>query len=425
MDVRLNALAAVQKGFLFDENRNSAAAHATSAIVPRNLEWKLRAVDDITSRLLSRMSFINRVLTGMTDGVLVADRADRIVFVNDCLTQMFDAEAGTLLGGDFTRFLLQQNFFETEELNQAIERVKAGENYEKELATTAAERSYHLRFSPVTAGGEASSDGFQTLPEPSENSRVIGILMLLADVTEQRELDRLKAETVQFVSHELRSPLTSIQGLSDVLMKFPVAPAESKEMLATIHSEAIRLNEIITRFLDLKRLESGVQEVQTAPVEINDLIETCVAAARPAAAEKRIVIEPAARRQLPPTLGDAPLLAQAIGNLLSNAVKYSPPNSRIVIEAARAASELQIIVSDQGFGIPENRLERIFDKFYRLERDAASNVVGTGLGLSFVKEVAEKHGGRVSCESRENGGSIFVLHLPFRANLSRSAAFDL
>lgn len=420
LDARLNTLAAVQKGFLLDENAQSAAGDETARIVPRNLEWKLRAVDDITSHLLSRMSFINRVLTGMTDGVIIADSTDRIVFVNECGARMFRAEAKNLLKFNLSEFFLEQNIFDEKTLRAAVDKVLAGASYEKEFATASDERSYFLRLSPVTASGEPGLNVYKS-SETVENSQVIGILVLLSDVTEQRELDRLKAETVQFVSHELRSPLTSIQGLSDVLMKFPVSAEESKEMLATIHSEAVRLNEIINRFLDIKRLESGASDIQISPIEINRLVKDCVLSTHPAAAEKKIKIESVINRSLSPLEADSQLITQAVNNLLSNAVKYSPPASVVKIETAEVASEFQIIVSDQGYGIPENRLERIFDKFYRLERDAASGIVGTGLGLSFVKEVAEKHGGRVSVESRENGGSIFILHLPCRADLSHSA----
>ena len=411
LDVRLSMLAGIQKGFLLDEKVNPASDNKIAAIVPRNLEWKLRAVDDITSRLLSRMSFINRVLTGMTDGVIAADTTDQIVFVNECFERMFKTDAKNLLNCNLTEFFLKQGVFDAKTLRLVIDKVLAGESYEKEFVNPADEHNYFLRFSPVTASNEAVQDVFKST-EAAENSTVIGILVLLSDVTEQRELDRLKAETVQFVSHELRSPLTSIQGLSDVLIKFPVSLDESKEMLATIHSEAVRLNEIINRFLDIKRLESGVQDMQIAPVEINELVKNCVLSANPSAAEKEIKIEPVVNRRLPFIQADAQLLAQAIGNLLNNAVKYSPPSTVVKIETARFASELQIIVSDHGYGIPANRLERIFDKFYRLERDTASEIVGSGLGLSFVKEVAEKHGGRVTVESREGDGSIFILHLP-------------
>ncbi len=229
---------------------------------------------------------------------------------------------------------------------------------------------------------------------------------------EVRDTQAAQRDFLANVSHDLKTPLTSIQGLSDVLRKFPVSAEESKEMVETIHSEAVRLNEIINRFLDVKRLESGAQDLQISEVNIEKLIADCIAAAAPLAAEKNIEIQNRAKSSLPLLQADSQLLAQAVGNLLSNAVKYSPPESIVAVEAVKNDSELQIIVRDNGYGIPENAQARIFEKFYRLERDASSETVGTGLGLTFVKEVAEKHGGRVSVESRQNIGSAFVLHLP-------------
>ncbi len=410
LDLKLNVLAIAQKGFLLDEKRQF-----TPRAVPRNLEWKLRAVDDITARLLSRMSFINRVLTGMTEGVLVADISNRIVFVNQHLVDIFDSE--NLLNQDFVGFFIKRKIFDSEEAAETIEKVLAGEIAQKEFTETAPEsRHFLLQFSPVTAGRDAAFGSFDETP----NSPVIGILILFFDITGQRELDRLKAETLQFVSHELRSPLTSIQGLSDVLRKFPVSMEESKEMLETIHSEAVRLNEIITRFLDAKQLESGAQNLQISTVDVKKIITGCVAAAAPLAAAKQIEIQFNANQSIPALQADAQLLGQALGNLLSNAVKYSPPETVVAIEVVETNSELQIVVRDEGYGIPQNAQAHIFEKFYRLERDAASDTVGTGLGLSFVKEVAEKHGGRVTVESEEGNGSTFILRLPFQTILSHS-----
>ena len=416
LDSKLQTLSEAQKGFLLDEKQT---LNEQNRIVPRNLEWKLRAVDDITARLLARMSFINRVLTGMTEGVMVADLNNRIVFVNQRLPLLFEIEAENLLNRNLADFFVEREIFVLSDLENAIEKVLTGEIVQKEFADGAVEtRHFLLQFSSVTAAGDAAFDNVGSFD--SANSSAIGILILFFDVTKQRELDRFKAETLQFVTHELRSPLTSIQGLSDVLQKFPVSEDESKEMLETIHSEAVRLNEIITRFLDAKQLESGRQDLQISTVDVVKLIAECVSAAAPLAAEKQIKIRFDTHQSLPVLQADAPLIAQAVGNLLSNAVKYSAPETVVTVETLETNSELQIIVRDEGYGIPKNAQPHIFEKFYRLERDAASETVGTGLGLSFVKEVAEKHGGRVTVESAEGVGSIFIMHLPYQADLSHS-----
>src|SRR5262249_24046552 len=207
---------------------------------------------------------------------------------------------------------------------------------------------------------------------------VIGMVILISDVTKCVELDRMKTETLQLVSHELRTPLTSIQGLSDVLIKFPVSADEWGEMLRTIHSEAVRLGEMINRYLDLTRLESGAQSLHLTPVSCHQLIAGCVRNLALLAAERGINLKAQINPTAPTLRADEQLLTQAVNNLLSNAIKYSPPGAEVVIAAELNHSNVMISVRDQGYGIPEEARERIFEKFYRLERDADSGVVGAG-----------------------------------------------
>ncbi|MBX7169569.1 MAG: CHASE2 domain-containing protein [Pyrinomonadaceae bacterium] len=394
LDIKLHRLAEVQNEVLLNTNFENTELTAQSKLIPHNLEWKLKAVDDISTRLLSRMSFISRVLGGMNEGVIVADVKNQVVFVNNSLSQMFGIEPKTFVNQDFTDFFRQRNIFAESELKKIVEQTLNGKQFEKEFKFRS--QNYLVRFSPVNA----------------ENDEVIGILVLLTDVTKQRELDRLKAETMQFVSHELRAPLTSIQSLSDVLRKFPVSNEESSEMLDTIHSEAIRLNELINRFLDIKRLESGAQNLQISKFNLNKLLENCVQTANPFALERQSKIHFFKPEKPINIQADAQLLKQAVDNLLNNAIKYSPQNSMVEITTQSKPKETQIIVKDKGFGIPKESLNRVFDSFYRLERDVLSATVGTGLGLSFVKEVAEKHHGKISVNSEEGVGSEFILTIP-------------
>src|SRR5262249_300363 len=249
------------------------------------------------------------------------------------------------------------------------------------------------------------------VPELPPEGSVIGLVVLISDITKRVELDRMKTETLQLVSHELRTPLTSIQGLSDVLLKFPVAADESREMLRTFHSDAIRIDEMITRYLDLTRLESGAQSLYLSPVPCQQLIACCVRNMTLPAAERRISLRSEVNPDAPVLSADQQLLTQAVNNLLSNAIKYSPPRTQVGGAAELNHKDVRISVGDQGFGVPEEARERIFEKFYRLERDADSGVVGAGLGLPLVKEIVERHGGRITFES-DASGSIFTIHLP-------------
>jgi signal transduction histidine kinase len=240
------------------------------------------------------------------------------------------------------------------------------------------------------------------------------VVALISDVTKRVELDRVKTETLQLVSHELRTPLTSIQGLSDVLLKFPVPAGQSREMLSTIYAEAVRLGETINRYLDLTRLESGAQILHLSPISCQQLVADCIRNLSVFAAERWIRLTPQVSPELPAVQADAQLLTQAVSNLLSNAIKYSPPDTEVVVAAELDHAVIRISVRDQGFGIPKEAQGRIFEKFYRLERDATSDIVGTGLGLPLVKEIVERHGGRITFESTLESGSAFTIHLPLQ-----------
>jgi signal transduction histidine kinase len=406
LDIKLAALISSQQGFL-------AARHETAAefvdrelepALPQSLAWKLRAVDDLTTRLLAQMSFINRILAGMGEGVLVTDLNGRIVFANREALELCNREQAALIGANLADVLLAGGALDAERLREAFVDVAKWAHLQLDFAIHAPEpRYYSLLLSALTTNAAT--------PTATQIGDVIGVVVLLSDITKRVELDRMKTETLQLVSHELRTPLTSIQGLSDVLLKFPVPAAETREMLSTIQAEAVRLRETINRYLDLTRLESGAQPLRLTAISGQQLIADCVRNLSLLAAAHRINLVTRIDHSLPLLHADAQLLTQAVNNLLSNAIKYSPPDTEVVITAAPQSHGVIIAVRDQGYGIPAAARERIFEKFFRLERDAGSGIVGTGLGLPLVKEIVEQHSGSITVESASSG-TTFSIHLP-------------
>ena len=409
LDIKLAALVRSQQGFLLNEapSRTDFINRQLSLALPQSLTWKLRAVDDLTARMLARASFINQTLASMHEGVLVTDMQRRLIFANREAQQIFNCREDELLHAELTACLTKRGRCDESELAQAITRAVQGHGAQLEFTVTR----------------EAASHFTLTLsPLAETNARPIGIVVLLADITKRVELDRIKTETLQLVSHELRTPLTSIQGLSDVLRKFPVEAAQSGEMLDMIHAESVRLGETINRYLDLTRLESGAQSLQLAPINVAQLIETGLRNVAVMAAERGISLTSECQSHLPALRGDLQLLTQALSNLLSNAVKYSPPDTTVEVRAEAAETDDQTIrlhVRDQGFGIPPEAQARVFEKFYRLERDAHSTIVGTGLGLALVKEIVERHGGRVTFANNAEAGTTFTM------TFLRGAGFSL
>lgn len=415
LDQKLAALVSSQRGFLTSSTQSESdyLEREQALALPQSLDWKLRAVDDLTTRLLARMSFVNRILSSMGESVLVADLRGRIVFANQEAHQLFGCDEPALIGAYFDEFLLARGKLDATHLREAIRGVLSGRHAQLEFELTLpTPRHCSLLLSALTLDTQTSLlvNGNEQAAPPASSG--IGVVALFSDITRRVELDRMKTETLQLVSHELRTPLTSIQGLSDVLLKFPVAAAESRELIGTIHAESLRLSETINRYLDLTRLESGAQALHLAPVECGELIGGCLRNLTILAAERGITLTSKIETALPALQADAQLLTQALNNLISNALKYSPPKTAVTVLAEREPNGVALSVSDQGYGIPAAVHGRIFEKFYRLERDANSTTVGTGLGLPLVKEIVEQHGGRITFESVEGGGSRFTLHLP-------------
>lgn len=388
--------------------------------LPHNLTWKLRAVDEITAQLISRISFMNQAFKSMTDGLLIANITGQVVFANPAACAPWGGQQpDELVGKSLTELIVDAGMVELDSLRAVLRAVLDGETVQKEIEMTGPDsRFFTLKFSAVAAGMTPTDDSHTDLggrkATALDGSGIIGLIVIINDVTKQRELERVKAETLQLVSHELRAPLTSIKGLSETLLKFPVPPETSPEILETIYSEAVRLNDLINRYLDVTRLESGAHTFERRPVNLNHLIAECTRALNGLAVGKGIRITVKLAESTATVLGDAPLLTQAVNNLLINAIKYSPDDSEVEIGLAEDTLHACIYVRDHGSGIPAEFQTRVFEKFYRLERDARSEVVGTGLGLPLATEIVERHGGQLSLASKVGEGSTFTIQLPIQ-----------
>ncbi len=225
-------------------------------------------------------------------------------------------------------------------------------------------------------------------------------------------LSRAKTDFVSLVSHEFRTPLTVIQGFSEILRDEEFTPAEVKEYAEDIHGEAIRLNRMINELLDLERMESGRMELHREPVDLNSLVRGVVERLTPGAPQHPIRLQLDAR--LPALPGDRDKLVQVLINLLNNAIKYSPHGGVIMITTDTRDDRAEVTMDDHGMGIPPSALEKIFDRYARIESNAHRYIQGTGLGLPIVRQIVELHGGRVWAESTLGQGSRFQFTLPLR-----------
>jgi two-component system phosphate regulon sensor histidine kinase PhoR len=266
------------------------------------------------------------------------------------------------------------------------------------------------RRTPVTDSFEVGPRVLSVRLSPVSDGQ--GAVLVAHDITEDRRYDTLRKEFVANVSHELRTPLSVVQGYTETLLEGAWKDEKSaQEFLVIIDKNVRRLSAIVNDLLDLSKLESGGHVLEPRPVDVRALVERVTEAFRPVAERRRqqLVVEIA-----PGTGGleaDGTLLERALSNLVDNALKYTSEGGRIRVWGGPDGGQVALAVEDNGMGIPEADLPRIFERFYRVDKSRSRDLGGTGLGLSIVKHIVQLHGGTISVRSAP-GGSTFTLRLP-------------
>jgi signal transduction histidine kinase len=284
----------------------------------------------------------------------------------------------------------------------AVRRVlQTGIEYEGELKFDQKNQILNLRLS--------------LLRDPhTEANGPIGIAVYVRDLTRTKEYEKLKSDMISLMSHELRTPLTSINGFAELLTVDESIPASAREFVTIIANESQRMSRMINTFLAVTQLErKDKQEVLKIPLRLDEVVRETISSMQPFAKKKRIrlIEQPASR--IPPVAADKSLITQAVKNLVNNAIRYSPERTTVTVSTALEAEAVRVCVEDRGYGIPAEAKERVWDKFYRVVREGQEkDEESTGLGLSFVREVIEQHGGRVELDSEEGRGSKFSFTLP-------------
>jgi signal transduction histidine kinase len=251
--------------------------------------------------------------------------------------------------------------------------------------------------------------------ERTARAEAEAIQRLLAEQNERlRELDRMKDEFVTLVSHELRTPLTSIRGYLELFRDSSNLTPKQQGFLKVVDRNSQRLLELVGDLLFLAKIDAGGFEIELDDVDLAQVVEESVEAFRPIAESQEIQLVGSSEAP-PPLLGDRARLAQVLDNLISNALKFTEPGGRVEVTLSAAGSRVLLEVRDTGFGIPPEEQSLLFDRFFRSSRATENAIPGTGLGLTITKAIVERHGGRITLESREHFGTTVRVELPTEA----------
>jgi two-component system phosphate regulon sensor histidine kinase PhoR len=336
------------------------------------------------------------VLEGMVEGVVALDADKKIININRAAARLFGLESNSVIGRKFVEVILN------EELQAVIQKTYSSHAPVESEILIRHDDGYHLQVHSSLIrddGGDFS-----------------GAVMVLNDVTRLRRLEKVRQDFVANVSHEIRTPLTSIKGFAETLLNGAIdEPETARGFVQIISNQSNRLNAIIEDLLILARLEHDDDRPQLKfkSYSVKKVVQDAVRLCLPKAGDKGINLHldtgPDSKINMNPDL-----MEQALVNLIDNAIKYSPENSKVTIRTESSSELLTISVTDQGQGIHQKHLARLFERFYRVDKARSRNLGGTGLGLAIVKHIAHVHGGDVDVVSSPGSGSTFFIRIPVK-----------
>jgi two-component system, OmpR family, phosphate regulon sensor histidine kinase PhoR len=355
---------------------------------------------EISRRIADEDYSLRAILSGMIEGVLIADRNLRIRLTNDRLRHMFGLPKSPV---DRTVMEVFRNHL----LHQIIQ----------QTLDTDEPRSVELQ-SEIREGNQFNLKHFQVTSislRPRDRESLTGALVIFHDISQIRSLEAVRKEFVANVSHELRTPLSIITGYLETLIEGGGDPETNVRFLKTMHKHAQRLNILIEDLLSLSQLESRRVSLNFEPVELREcihrVIERLDTRIREVAAKVKVNIP----ENLPRVEADAFRIEQVIYNLIDNALKHGGKSGvNVMVEAHSNGREAIVAVHDDGPGVPLGDQPHLFERFYRVHKDRSRDAGGSGLGLSIVKHTVQAHGGTVALQSSPGAGATFTVSLPLK-----------
>lgn len=350
-------------------------------------------LDDRISTILRQRQEQEAVLASMVEGVIAVDGQARLISLNQAAAEMLGVDLQGL---------------EQKSITEVVRNPDMQWFVTRALATDAPIEGEII----LERDNERILQAHGTTLRDSQG-KILGVLIVMHDVTRLRKLENARRDFVANVSHELKTPITSIKGFVETLLEGAInEPENAVEFLRIISRQVDRLNEIIEDLLSLSRIEQEAEQgkILLAGRRLKGVIQASIQVCGQRASEKGITVSLDCPEALRARI-NAPLLEEALVNLIDNAIKYSEPGSSVWVEAEPVNGKVVVRVRDHGVGIAPEHLPRLFERFYRVDPGRSRKVGGTGLGLAIVKHIAQAHAGRVAVESTPGQGSVFSLYL--------------
>jgi two-component system phosphate regulon sensor histidine kinase PhoR len=373
-----------------------------------NSELHESTTDATHNEVFALGKLFEATMNGMREGLLVVDRDMRVVASNTAAHRLFNLSHGKLETQRLTELTRNPAIY-----SAFLDALQGTERSGVKVETHGAERLiFDLRVVPLGSPANGRNR------ESAQNAQ--GALGVFIDVTRIERLEQVRQEFLSNVSHELRTPLTAILAFIETLEGGAIDEKEaSRRFLSIIRKNATRMHELIDDILELSAIEAGNVQVHVESIKLQAIVSEVFSSLANKAATDSVTLQNAVRPNAF-VQADARRLEQMLTNLIDNAIKFNQPNGSVTVrfESVEAAAESgnglrsRIIVSDTGEGIPAQHLERLFERFYRVDRARSRDLGGIGLGLAIVKHLARAHGGEVSVKSEVGKGSTFTIELP-------------
>jgi two-component system phosphate regulon sensor histidine kinase PhoR len=352
------------------------------------------------SEAISTGALLDATMNSMREGVLVVDQEMRIVAMNRTARERF-----AQVEGDFRRRRLAELIRNSQVHSAFRAALEEGRRGEVKVEMRGGERrAFDLRVAPLRLG-----DGGQTR----------GAIGVFFDITQLERLERVRQEFLSNVSHELRTPLTAIIAFVETLEEGAIDDQENnRRFLSVIRKNAVRMHNLIDDILELSAIEAGTVVVEPSRLRLRPVIEDVMTALASRAAARQVTLRNEVAAEVY-VYADARRLEQMMTNLIDNAIKFNRESGRVEISHEGTGSRDRISVTDTGDGIAAEHIERIFERFYRVDRARSREMGGTGLGLAIVKHLARAHGGEATVRSTPGSGATFTIELPKEVDSSQ------